>query len=353
MEEEFIKPDINNLKNFMKEFSINDIVKCINGKDSNGEYFRVKNPPHNFVKDEFNIFVNKEISHRRKNSSISEMRKFHNNIKRTMLVNISKILKGDINLLDIAVGRGGDMYKWNEAGIKNVFGFDKNENSINSIDPFDQGAKERYAKSQDLQTNIYYTVGNAIQPSQPLLQEITTFTIKYGLFKIISCQFAMHYFFQDEIGLRNVFQAFTPFLEKGGYFIGTTVDGDKIKSTEETSFKLMEIKKLYKSKNPRKKFGNAYTFKINDTIDKGNYFNSTGISTEYLVYMSELKRIASEYNLEPVYLNLFEKIPGTKLYTTSNDFISFEQINNILKNKMNEDELIINNLYTTFIFIKR
>ena len=69
--------------------------------------------------------------------------KFHNFIKQQLLTVITKFVKNDINLLDIAVGRGGDMFKWNTAGVANVFGFDKNETSINSINPFDQGAKER------------------------------------------------------------------------------------------------------------------------------------------------------------------------------------------------------------------
>jgi hypothetical protein len=37
--------------------------------------------------------------------------------------------KGKCHLLDIAVGRGGDLDKWNKAGITSVFGFDARSSS--------------------------------------------------------------------------------------------------------------------------------------------------------------------------------------------------------------------------------
>ena len=93
-------------------------------------------------------------------------------------------------------------------------------------------------------------------------------------------------------------------------------------------------------------------------MDQGNYFNSYGESNEYLVNKQELKRVASEYGLVPVYINFFEPIPGKNSFTTSDDFISFEQIYNLPKHgnwKLKElsiEEITISNLYTTFIFLK-
>jgi mRNA (guanine-N7-)-methyltransferase len=357
--------------NFVK-LSIEDLLGCINGKDIEGNDLKVNYPPHNSVKDEFNAFVNKEISERRKNSSVSNLRNFHNFIKRVLIINVVNLYKSnhrneEINLLDIAVGRGGDMFKWNEAKINHVFGFDKSDASINSINPFDQGAKERYAKAQGVETKIEYTVGDAMQPTRQLMEEIIAFMNKYNLikipnpgFQIISCQFAMHYFFQDEIALTNVFQAFSPLLKKGGYFIGTTVDGKGISSllqkNQTFNSKLLEIKKNFRAIAPRIPFGNSYTFKLNDTYDQGNYFNTMGESTEYLVNIMTLKDVAKKYNLVPVYLNFFEPIPGKRNnYTTSQDFVSFKDIYNLRifkKGKLSEDELIVNNLYTTFVFQK-
>lgn len=346
--------------------SINDLTECINNTE-----FKVKHDPHNSVKDEFNKFVNKEISQRRKNSSISDMRDFHNHIKRTLIQNISDIYRlktktQRLNCLDIAVGRGGDLFKWESSGINNVFGFDKSRDSIESINPFNQGAQERYRNSKNLNVNVEFMVGNAIQPTLELINGIVSFMKKNDIhgFELMSCQFAMHYFFQSEVALRNTFKAFSPLIKKGGYYIGTTVNGKKItgllKQNNSYESRLLSITKKYRSITPRKAYGNEYTFKLNDSVDQGNYFNTIGESNEYLVNLQELKNIAMEYNFEPVYLNLFEQLPGKKNeYTSSSDFISFEEIYNLPRHgawkgkSLNPDELEINNLYTTFIFIKR
>jgi mRNA (guanine-N7-)-methyltransferase len=346
------------MENDFVKLSIDDLVHCIRDND-----FKVNYEPHKQVKYEFEKFVNKEISERRKNSTFINMRKFHNDIKRTMYNVICDMYrrshpKEQINCLEISCGRGGDMFKWNEAGIKNVFGFDKSRDSIESINPFNQGARERYSKS-NVSTNIEYTVGNAVQPSAELMESIVHFmkTNKVLQFELLSCQFALHYFFQSEIALRNVFKAFVPLLKKGGYFMGTTVDGKNITGLlqKNTSFKstLLEINKKYRAMAPRTPFGNAYTFKINDSVDQGNYFNTMGESMEYLVNLEVLKQIANEYNLKPVYLNIFEPIPGKRnQYTSSVDFINFKEIHELKKPNISEDELVINNLYTTFILIK-
>ena len=334
------------------KLNIEDLLNCINGKNEVGEDYKVKQPPHNKVKDEFNKFINHEISERRKKSSVSSMRKFHNFIKKQMLYVIVKLIHSEnINLLDIAVGRGGDMFKWNELKIKNVFGFDKSDTAINSINPFDQGAKERL-RINPVQTNIYYEVGDAMHPTGELVQKIKEFNSKNQI-NIISCQFAMHYFFKNDAYLDNIFKVFTFFLKKGGYFFGTTTSGNKILENINVKNPLFEINKT--------KVENEYTFTINDTFDKGNYFNSSGESVEYIVDFKKLISIADKYNLKPVYLNLFEPIPGTKSYAINDiinpHFVSFEEIYNLknhggFKGKLNPNEIVLNNLYSTFVFIK-
>ena len=143
------------------------------------------------------------------------------------------------------------------------------------------------------------------------------------------------------------------FLKPGGYFFGTTIDGNKIKENLKIKNTLFEINKT--------KVENEYTFKINDTFDKGNYFNSTGESTEYFVDFNKLISIAAKYNLKPVYLNFFE--PNGNTYTINRDklykesFVSFEDIYNLSKHgkwkgNLSSDEIVLNSLYSTFVFLK-
>jgi hypothetical protein len=193
----------------------------------------------------------------------------------------------------------------------------------------------------------------------------------YTGFQIISCQFAMHYFFQSELALRNVLGQFSQLLKKGGYFIGTSADGRKITSllgkNKTFDSTLLSISKNFKAETPKLPFGNSYTFRLNDTFDGANYFNSMGDSTEYLTNMEVLIQMAAKYNLQPVFLNLFEQQGKTfsAIHPGRDDkrnFLTFEQIYNLHEhggwlnaknpNHLSEDEVIINGLYTTFVFIK-
>ena len=63
----------------------------------------------------------------RNNSYFINMRKFHNSIKKGLY---DKYANGVSNLLEIAVGKGGDLSKWNGNNIKHVVGYDIDEKSI-------------------------------------------------------------------------------------------------------------------------------------------------------------------------------------------------------------------------------
>ena len=63
------------------------------------------------------------------NNSIDNLRKFHNYIKKQLIIQNSKNINAN-NLLDIASGRGGDMFKWRTAGLQSVFAFDNHKESV-------------------------------------------------------------------------------------------------------------------------------------------------------------------------------------------------------------------------------
>ena len=58
------------------------------------------------------------------------MRNFHNIIKTKLINDTSQKILHDIHLLDIGVGRGGDIIKWSNAKIKNVIGIDISKSYI-------------------------------------------------------------------------------------------------------------------------------------------------------------------------------------------------------------------------------
>jgi mRNA (guanine-N7-)-methyltransferase len=239
-----------------------------------------------------------------------------------------------------------------------------------SINPFNPGARERLKNYRSLRiNNVKLSVGNATNPTPELLDDIENFIHENNdtTFKMISCQFALHYFFKDERSIRTVLSIVNKYLKKGGYFFGTTLDSQIIiqyikENKNHTLFNISTPNKMFKGK-PSSPFGNTYTFEIKDSVDdKGNYFNIMGASTEYLVNFDVFKQLAAQYGLEPVYKNFFEpyKIGSKTEYTTTTDFMLFEEIykQNIWTPKengrtMNDDELEINKMYRTFVFRKK
>jgi mRNA (guanine-N7-)-methyltransferase len=339
---------------------LDTLVNCMNAG-----VLTTKTEPPVPAREAFHAFVEKELSNRRHKSSISRLRKFHNFIKQTLITNISRYHRGPINCLDIAVGRGGDMWKWDSAGIKKVFGFDKSKESITSINPLNQGAQERYrANVEKLSVEIEYTVADAVDPESDIADRIYVFMRKNKIdgFELMSCQFAMHYFFESREKLDLLFKRFSLFIKKGGYFIGTCADGSRIKKltpNNNLDYK-SEILEIHRKKASRSVYGNRYTFKINDINDNGNYFNTMGISTEYLVDTSELIKVAGANGFKPVFLNFFERIPNRNEYSRLDmvpnrppGFMNFEEIYSFYPNQdLTPQELEVNGLYTTFIFVK-
>jgi len=329
------------------------------------------------VKEQFIADIGPEkwngiVQDMRSESTIIGMRDFHNWIKLVLISNVIKLtfIKGGIALLDIAVGRGGDLAKWNKSNVKFVFGFDKSEKSITSTDPEDQGALERLANFKGLKINdVHFEVGNAIKPSLQLINNIDTFLSfnKLHGFNIVSCQFALHYFFKTEIDLKIALTLVSRNLLSGGFFIGTTVNGDTIKSLfkdiKEKVYKtdLFRIQRNF-PKTLKNIYGNEYNFTIFDTKDKTNYFNTIGLSTEYLINFKELERVAATVGMVPVKLNIFEEYSISKQKTFTEikkNIIPFDDILKLNKWKpkpgsreLTDEEKELNSLYTTFIFKK-
>ena len=86
------------------------------------------------------------MSIKRHESSIINIRYFHNWIKTRLIQESVKYLKenqlGNPVLLDLAVGKGGDMGKWYRNGVYDVLGIDIDRESIKGKN----GAIHRYKK---------------------------------------------------------------------------------------------------------------------------------------------------------------------------------------------------------------
>jgi mRNA (guanine-N7-)-methyltransferase len=346
----------------LSNLSITNLLQCMSSSGVKEQFIQDIGPKK----------YNKIVQDMRNESTIIGMRDFHNWVKLVLISNVAKYLsKRDTSLLDVAVGRGGDLAKWNKSNIKFVFGFDKNETSITNMDPEDPGAIARLSGFKGAKfKDIHFEVGNAVKPTKQLLIQIDQFTQTNGFngFNIVSCQFALHYFFKTEMDLKISLTLVSKYLSKGGIFIGTTINGETIKNLfKDTSEKVYSTNLFKVQRNFPKKlksaYGNEYTFTIFDTQDRANYFNTIGLSIEYLVNLKVLEEVAATVGLVPLRLNFFEEYILTDkkrgFVEMKKNHLQFDDILELGKwqpkqgsRDLTDEEQELNGLYSTFAFTK-
>ena len=285
------------------------------------------------------------------NYNIDNLRKFHNYIKKQLIIENSKNINAK-TLLDIASGRGGDMFKWRDSGLHNVIAFDYHSESVEisknrlkeqllfqnkellKLKQKQENIKKKYKnenyvlydlKNYKILPNIEYFNLNILEKN---INEQFNKLKKINLYDIISCQFAFHYFCENNETLNNTLQFISSKLKKGGLFIGTATDGDKIKKILQNNDVDIPLLTLLNVND------NSYIFNIKSKNEsRKTYFELQGESLEYYLYKENFKSIAKKYNLELIQFKTFNE--------WYND--SFN---------LSPHEMIISFLNFSFIFIK-
>ena len=203
------------------------------------------------ITDEKDVYYNSS----KQDSKTMALRNFHNlYVKRKLIMGVSN--QND-TLIDYAVGMGGDIEKWYNARLSFVFGIDISEDNINN--PLN-GACARYLGKMRTTRNLFkglfvkgdsglnirstYEAFSKDSPDKKVARavfgkgekdEITLGKSVYNLygkgedgFNVSSCQFAIHYFFQNPRLLHGFMRNLQECTRVQGYFIGTCYDGKTI-----------------------------------------------------------------------------------------------------------------------------
>lgn len=254
------------------------------------------------------------------------LREFHNRIKGQLIFDSKRNTNGE-KLLDVAVGRGGDIMKWSRAKFKYVTGFDSDKKSIYEKHAFD-GAIKRF---QSLKKGNIYTPKCFfwnISATDPNVLEILNGKDRGTIYDVVSCQFAIHYFINDLDILLNMI---SKKLRKGGLFIGTTIDGDLLfKNLEKGDIKIPFL-------NVSKKTEKSYIYEIvssGDNSSRETYYDYRGALSEYFVFKEKTVEMCKKYSLELVRIR------------------SFHEWNEDIKITLSLHEQIISYFNFSFVFIK-
>ena len=257
------------------------------------------------------------------------LRDFHNLFVKKKL--IQSATRPGQTLYDLAVGKGGDFPKWISSKLKFVFGVDvSRDNIFNRLD----GACARFLNYKKQYANMPNALFVQANSGADVISGDACYTEKgkqvvsavfgkgpkdkkelgegvynqYGVgsegFDVVSCQFALHYFFQNSQILNHFLKNVCDGCTVGGYFIGTCYDGKKIfnllrdkKENESVSSykdgkKIWEVVKKYDSdefENDETSLGYGISV-YQETINK--YF------MEYLVNFDYLTTMMDHYGFE-------------------------------------------------------
>lgn len=177
-----------------------------------------------------------------------------------------KQLSGANYIIDLAAGKGQDLFTIHGMGVKNVLFADKDKEALVELNnrKYNLGDRKYYvfdfnpAKSM----NIYTSEADLTEPAATTIAKFDSYNIKPGTVDGIIMNFAIHYILTDNASLENLIELVNHYLKPGGLFIFTCFDGNRVfdflKSTSfESTIDMADpgdetpkysIRKLYKDK---------------------------------------------------------------------------------------------------------
>ena len=313
---------------------------------------------------------------------------FHNNGIKSMLY--SKSPKKNM-LLELACGMAGDLPRWRDNNFDFILGIDLVKNNIEghsgSYVRFLNQREEFYKRQQRGQHRLHYPnamflIGDCALPldtgeaakgkdidSEKLLKLLYQSKVddNYGFlnnyrmvgkattkFDMVSCQFAIHYFFREKTSIEGFLKNVSDNLKKDGIFIATFMDGKKVHDLIKTTGKVegkksgatvWAIQKETQKGKEYKTFTKAspYGKLINVYLENTSHF-----IPEYLVHFDVLLEKAAERKLELQSDGFFE--------ATFNELYGKIQTGDDTRNKGLDDDLkslYTDKVQTQFSFLNR
>ena len=313
-----------------------------------------------------------------KKSQTKGLRDYHNWLKEML---IKKTAKPGNTLIDLAVGKGGDINKWSTAKLGFVFGIDYSKDNIeNRLD----GACARYLgalKRKQKVPNALFVHGDSSKNIRNLegLEGVNgkndegkkivrslfasvanddanglAVRRNYGIgldgFDVCSIQFAIHYMFKSPTTLHNFLRNVAETTKLGGYFIGTSYDGDKI-------FDKLKDKKNGESISEIET-GNNTIWKVTKRYSSDMWqADSTSIGYAIDVYQETINKVFREYLVNYDYLtqlmDIYGFVPDKTTFTDKTKFSDFyNKYKTETQSEMNNSEKQISFLNRLFIFKK-
>ena len=156
-----------------------------------------------------------------KSSIYKPVTAFNSFVKQKLL---SKFNKSEW-LVDLAAGRGQDMFRVSDANIKNALFIDNDAHALSELvsrkHDFQRGIKR-------LNTRIYTKLVDLSTDWSKTIKSLNKIGIPVGTIDVVMCNFAIHYLIGTPENTRNIINLINTLLKPGGHFFFTAFNGEKI-----------------------------------------------------------------------------------------------------------------------------
>jgi hypothetical protein len=217
------------------------------------------------------------------------MRKFNNFVK-NKTINLFPENSSFKWVVDLASGKGQDLYKYIEAGYKNILMVDNDNDALTEI----INRKYMYIYQKNTMKNIskiFIHKANLQDDNKIIVKKINSFGIQQNGVDLVVCNLAIHYIIPDKPSIQNFCEIVHEILAYKGIFIFTAFDSKKIfkllKKTGEWNIKDDSNKILYSIK---KKYNSCEFTGINQQIDVLMPFSNGKYYTENLINIQLLNK---------------------------------------------------------------
>jgi len=222
-------------------------------------------------------------------------RQFHNKKKMDALL---AFLSGGETVLDIGIGRGGDIGKFMRAGAKKVFGIDPNEANLAELEKRMAGLSGKSPLKAFFETSVKVRLGDGGDVAD--VGALMGGADAAHSADVVTSMFSLTFFFDTLEGIHALVSVVDWALKPGGYFMGVTMDGSAIQTLLEgtdagqtnCSLAPLCIEKRYGGADPL--VGRTVVVNVEE---RGTMVEE---QTEWLVYESVLTELFAAKDIELV-----------------------------------------------------
>lgn len=249
-----------------------------------------------------------------------------------------------LKVLDLGCGKGGDLQKWQKAGLREYIGVDIADVSV-------QQARSRWESLRPPRFDAAFYALDGF--SNPLDVIVPKQLLMERPFDVVTMQFCMHYAFQSISKARMMLENVSRYLRRGGTFVGTIPDSRnllaRLQDIPDDAPSLTFGNEVYRitfddrSKFPQ--FGHRYTFYLQDAVED---------VPEYVVQWDAFEVLALEYGLKAVYHASFHELFEEN--RENDEFAALLQrmrvVNAEGESELTEEQWEAANIYVAFAFEK-